>query len=173
MPDEIMRIYVACLASCNAGILHGVWIDLNGKDGDEVREEVDAMLKASPSPDAKEWAIHDYDGFGGYKVHEFADFDDLCELAEAVEEHGPAVFAWLNNGNDWDERRFQNEYLGEWKSLQDYAENFIEDTGMLEDVPDTITQYFDYKAFARDMEDNGEVWTADAPGGGVYVFSNH
>lgn len=44
------RIYVADLAAYNAGILHGVWIDLDGKDEDEIQSEIDAMLRASPEP---------------------------------------------------------------------------------------------------------------------------
>lgn len=43
------RIYVACLASYNAGLLHGRWIDLDG-DADEVHAEIAAMLRESPYP---------------------------------------------------------------------------------------------------------------------------
>ncbi|MGF6599815.1 antirestriction protein [Paraburkholderia sp. GAS448] len=44
------RIYVACLASYNSGILHGEWIDTEGKDADDIQDEVNAMLRASPCP---------------------------------------------------------------------------------------------------------------------------
>ena len=44
------RIYVADLAAYNAGILHGVWVELDGKDEDEIQSEIDAMLRASPEP---------------------------------------------------------------------------------------------------------------------------
>ena len=47
------RIYVACLASYNAGKLYGRWIDAN-QDADDIQSEVDAMLAASPAPDAEE-----------------------------------------------------------------------------------------------------------------------
>ena len=42
------RIYVACLASYNAGKLHGEWIDCD--DIDTMQEAVAAMLRASPEP---------------------------------------------------------------------------------------------------------------------------
>ena len=55
-PDPI-RIYVACLASYNNGILHGRWIDVT--DEDAIWSEVQAMLKASPLDEiCEEWAIH-------------------------------------------------------------------------------------------------------------------
>ena len=44
-----MRIYVACLASYNAGILHGRWIDADSSV-DVMQEQVDAMLRESPEP---------------------------------------------------------------------------------------------------------------------------
>lgn len=45
-----LRIYVACLASYNNGVLHGAWIDVDGKDEGDIQEEVAAMLRASPYP---------------------------------------------------------------------------------------------------------------------------
>lgn len=43
------RIYVACLASYNNGILHGEWIDATS-DSDEMQEEVNRILRTSPEP---------------------------------------------------------------------------------------------------------------------------
>lgn len=47
------RIYVACLASYNAGVLHGRWIDLDDKEADEVNAEIAAMLRESPCPNVE------------------------------------------------------------------------------------------------------------------------
>lgn len=44
------RIYVASLADYNNGRLHGEWIDLDGKDADDVQGEIAAMLRASKYP---------------------------------------------------------------------------------------------------------------------------
>lgn len=44
-----MRIYVACLASYNNGVLHGRWIDAQS-DADAMQEEVSAMLRESKFP---------------------------------------------------------------------------------------------------------------------------
>jgi len=54
--DELMteaetttpRVYVACLASYNAGTLHGTWIDAT--DADTMRDAIAAMLRQSPYP---------------------------------------------------------------------------------------------------------------------------
>ncbi len=65
-----IRIYVACLASYNNGILFGQWIDAT-QELDDLYAELRAMLKASPIPDAEEWAIHDYEGFEGLRLSEY------------------------------------------------------------------------------------------------------
>lgn len=66
MSNEI-RIYVADLAAYNAGYLHGVWIDACD-DVSDIREQIKAMLAASPVEDSEEHAIHDDEGFGGYAL---------------------------------------------------------------------------------------------------------
>lgn len=44
-----LRIYVACLASYNNGVLHGRWIDASA-DVEEMQEEVNAILRESKFP---------------------------------------------------------------------------------------------------------------------------
>lgn len=107
------RIYVACLASYNAGRLHGAWIDCDGKGADELADEVNAMLRESPFPNvtvpcpedhgpdnpallcdscdgegrvpsAEEYAIHDHEGFGAL-IEEYTSFTEVAEIVEALE----------------------------------------------------------------------------------------
>lgn len=47
---DACRIYVADLAAYNAGRLHGVWIDLEGKEESDVWQEINDMLAKSPCP---------------------------------------------------------------------------------------------------------------------------
>jgi len=42
-------------------------------------------------------------------------------------------------------------------SALEYAEQFIEDTGMLDSMPENLRYYFDVQAFARDMKLNGDI----------------
>ena len=46
------RIYVACLASYNAGILHGRWIDASD-DVADMKADISAMLRESPCPNVE------------------------------------------------------------------------------------------------------------------------
>lgn len=163
------RIYVACLASYNAGILHGEWIDAT--DADEIREAIQAMLSESREPSAEEWAIHDYEGFHGLRISEFEDIDRVGELGTLIQEHGAAFAAYADNvGTDHaTEESFQDAYCGEWDSEQAYAENLFDEL-YAHDVPDHIAPYIDYEAFARDLFINDYLSVESESG--VYVFHN-
>ena len=42
-------------------------------------------------------------------------------------------------------------YAGQYESPEDYAYEWIDDTGVLSSAPEHLRMYFDYEAFARDL----------------------
>jgi len=167
--NDTPRIYVACLASYNAGHLHGEWIDAT--DADVIHEGIAEMLEASPEPGAEEWAIHDYEGFGPIKIDENEDLDDLAELGAAIEEHGEAYAAYADNVGveHATEEGFQDAYCGEYDSERAYAEELFDEC-YAHEIPETLRCYIDYEAFARDLF-MGDYFSVEADSG-VYVFRN-
>jgi antirestriction protein len=89
------RIYVACLASYNDGILHGAWIRAD-QPVDGIIADAQAMLDSSPVPFAEEWAIHDYEGFGALRLSEWESFIRVSNTALGIIEYGGAFSAWLS-----------------------------------------------------------------------------
>ncbi|MGE0184057.1 MAG: antirestriction protein ArdA [Parvularculaceae bacterium] len=149
------RIYVACLAAYNNGCLHGRWIDATTPEA--IMEKVRAMLAASPVPQAEEWAIHDYEGFEGARISEYASFETVCALAAFIGEHG-ALGAELYShfGDDLEEARAAfDDYAGEFNAAADFAEDIVRESGTL--IPKTLEFYIDWEALARDMEMSGEI----------------
>jgi antirestriction protein len=162
---ETPRIYVACLAAYNNGKLHGEWIDAD-QSAEEIQEEINEMLKASPEPAAEEWAIMDYD-MEGLDLGENPDLNDLVEKAELLAEHGEAYAAFYNNncGDD-----FEEAYCGRYDSMKEYAEELADSMG-----DETKAAYFDYggiEGFTHELEHGGDYWTASASPYGVHVFQN-
>jgi len=174
------RIYVACLACYNAGRMVGRWIDAEQDAGAIEAERAAMMDPVTGEHDPcclphEETAIHDFEGFEGIRLGESESLADVAKLAELLEEHGAAFGAWYDNetrdlADDLGEE-FQEQFRGEWRSLEEYAEDWLEQTGGLADVPESLRYYFDFAAFGRDLETNGDVWTVDG-GAGVYVFEN-
>ena len=173
------RIYVASLSDYNAGRLHGDWLDATG-DLDALMEGVKGMLARSPAPGAEEWAIHDYDGFGGLRLSEFEPLSLVTAVASGIREYGGAFAAWADVVEKDPERlkEFEEGYQGTWDSLAAYAEDFLDDLGVesqLEAVtPEWLQPYvtIDYEAFGSDMELSGDIVTSRAEQGGIYVFWN-
>lgn len=55
-------------------------------------------------------------------------------------------------------------YMNEEQAIEDYAHGYVEDTGMLSEVPENVRMYFDYSAFARDMRLSGDIVAYDCMG---------
>lgn len=173
--DESPRIYVASLADYNAGRLHGCWIDAN-QPADVIREEIALMLSESKELIAEDWAIHDYEYFGDLQLSEFEGIDQVAEAAFQIAEHGPifaSLLSYVGGTSCLDEalRYMEEAYCGEYNSLTDYAEQFIDDcyADSLKGLPEFIRYHIDYEGIGRDMELGGDVFTLDCEGM-VHVF---
>lgn len=178
------RIYVASLSDYNAGRPHGVWIDATD-DVADICQQVRTMLASSPERGADEYAIHDYEGFYGIRIEEYDSLDKVHAIASVLEHHPEpdAVAAWLandpsvvdvNNADPYDlASAFDDAYRGNWHSVDDYAWDYVDGTGLLDTADELVTRYFDASAFARDLVLGGDIWTAPANGGGIYIFDNN
>lgn len=177
------RIYVASLSDYNAGILHGRWIDAV-TDIDDMQEEISEMLRSSPTmisygEPAEEWAIHDFEGFGEHRLSEYESLASIAILADGIDRHGLAFAAWVDHiGEIGDDTvaDFEDRYMGQWESLQAYAEHMLEELGADEVMASTsqwLRPYLtlDVAGFSRDLEISGDVITAEADDGGVWVWS--
>jgi len=162
------RIYVACLAAYNNGVLHGAWIEV-GDDSDAVWSEIRAMLAASPVPMAEEFAIHDYEGFGGVEIAEYAAIARVVEIAAFLRERGELgalVIAELGGDLDAAGAALDDQYYGVFASLADCFQEMTEESTV---IPENLRLYIDYEAMARDARLNGEVFTVEV-GDQVHVF---
>ena len=107
-----------------------------------------AAVAASPEPEAEEWAIHDYEGFEGASLSEYASFETVCELADFIEEHGE---------------------LGA-KLLSHFGDDLAEARAAFEDYAESLRYYIDWQALARDMALNGEIMAFQTGFDEVHVF---
>lgn len=65
----------------------------------------------------------------------------------------------------------EENYYGCYRSLSDYAEEFIRDTTA--DIPKHLEFYIDYEKMVRDWEYSGDIFTIKLGFEEVHVFSNH
>ena len=81
---------------------------------------------------------------------------------------GARVFDYC--GQDLDEARemMEEQYLGEYESLEDYAREYVDGCWNL---PDYVEAYFDYERFGRDLELGGDVTTLEISCREIHIFS--
>lgn len=168
--ESEIRIYVACLAAYNSGILHGQWIDVT-QGVDHIWSETKAMLKASPIRDAEEHAIHDYEGFESANISEYDSFKTVAEIAAFIEEHGALGGKVLEYYRDLESARtaLRNHYAGEYKTVADFAEEITEETS---EIPESLRFYIDYDRMARDLEIS-DILTLETGFEEIHIFWCH
>jgi antirestriction protein len=178
-PQPSPAIYVASLADYNNGVLHGAWIDA-AREPSDIQADIDAMLAQSREPNAEEFAIFDYDQFGPCRIHENDPIDLVARIALGIKEHGYAFAAWaeVNEGTPDRFDDFSEAYLGHYDSVQDYAEQLVDDLGYtaeLANLPESLRRYlrFDTEALAQDMEQGGDIYPVGNPDGGVWIFQGN
>ncbi len=162
-----IRIYVACLASHNNGILHGAWIDAD-QDRDEIRAGITDMLKASPVKSAEEFAIYDYEGFEGAPISEYQSIESVAEMAGFIAEHGALGGKLIEYFGDLDEAKeaMEDHYAGQYQSVAEFAQELTEETT---EIPENLQYYIDYKRMARDLEIN-DIITIETGFEQVHIF---
>lgn len=147
------KIYVASLAAYNAGALHGEWIEPTD-DVDEMWLEIEAMLKSSPVP-GEEWAVHDYEDFPN--LGEYPSLAELAQWAGLLDEFDHdinIVFAARECWNAFEDvsAAVHERFAGAYDSAEEWAEEYLMDTGTLAGVPESLRNYIDFKAWARDQD---------------------
>ena len=129
------KIYVACLASYNAGCLSGKWITPADTE-EKLQAQIDAILKASPEPDAEEWAIHDYNNFPN--LGEYPSVENIIKVVEAQKKHGVnQINAFLEGHSIEDLEHFEDSYSGEFDNFREYSDQLFDEL-YLHDVPEHI-----------------------------------
>lgn len=130
---------------------------------DEYREKAESHCNAYGQP-VEEFEIQFIDG-------------DNCELFRAIGVNQANLELWFEHFEDMDdEESVRAIYLAGYECLaaedildrlddvilfegtiNEYAEDYIESTGLLNEVPESLRYYIDIDAFARDLRIGGDV----------------
>jgi antirestriction protein len=168
--DGAIRVYVACLAAYNNGILHGRWIDAT--QGEEhIRDGIKAMLAQSPIMFAEEYAIHDYEGFEGVGISEYACIASVAEIAAFIDEYGTVAAKLMEHFADLEEAKatMRDHYAGVYSSVADFAQELTEETTQ---IPESLQYYIDWERMARDLEIN-DILALETGFEEVHIFWRH
>lgn len=161
------KIYIACLAAYNAGYLHGQWVDAN-QPVEALLEAVREVLNTSPIEDSEEWAIHDFEDFGGYELRESSSLEEVSQVADFLIDNGEIAAVLLGYFQNLDEAaQLLEEYCGIYENVRDFAEEIVQECY---EIPDYLQMYIDYDAFGRDLFISDYLAITSDRGGDIYVF---
>lgn len=157
----MLRIYLTNLGKYNEGMLIGEWVDLPVSE-----EELEKVFKRiGVNDEYEEYFITDYESdIDGVKVGEYENIDDLNELAEALEdldsEEENVLSVMLEDGCTFEEalkKIKDRDYMVYYNcdSMEDVAYQVVEESGLLDGVPEKVARYFNYEAYGRDLEIEG------------------
>ena len=147
----------------------GQWITLPMEPAEleEVLENIAALMEDNDP----EWAIHDYEWLCDIEPGELDEYDsieywnELCleidELQEwEAEEIAAAIEAFDYSFTEAMEKQQRGSFsFFPGSTLEDVAEEYINELYLTKDTPAIFTRYFDYEAFARDLGYDGYVET--------------
>lgn len=175
-PDAIHEEIRAML---RASKYPNVMVDCPDCEGDQVHTNTEGEETpcatcngAGKVPSAEEWAIHDYEDFGGMKISEFESIDRVSELAKGLEEHGEAFALYIANfDQDGTEETFQDVYQGSAQSEEEYAEQLYSDMYGRDVTEGPLWNYIDWERVAHDLGYDGYHFER-GEGGDVHVFRN-
>lgn len=156
----MLKIYLTNLGKYNEGELLGEWVDLPA-----TQEELEKVFqRIGINEEYEEYFITDYEtDISGIEIGEYSNLEELNELAETLEEldenDTEIVEAMLSEGyslEDAIDKKDDCMVYSDCNDMEDVAREYIEETGLLNDIPENLQSYFDYEAFGRDMSYEGQ-----------------
>lgn len=151
-----MKIYLTNLGKYNEGELVGEWVELPA-----AQEELEKVFeRIGINEEYEEYFITDYE-CDLYEVGEYENIDKLNDIAERIkelDEEGSKVVKALIQKLDYTldeaiDKVNSGDYMiyNDCENMTDVAYQVVEECGYLENVPDNVARYFDYKSFGREL----------------------
>lgn len=181
----MMNIALTNLGKYNEGVLDFVWLALPAtkeeiaKAFDKIEVSHDDVHYYSNGlgqvanndyyGEYEEWFITDYE-CDYLRIGEYDNLEELNEIAETVEDLDDTeqiiVKALLDEGYSLEDALDKKDdcYLySSCDNMTDVAYQYIEETGILDQIPEHLQSYFDYEAYGRDLSFEGH-WVETSEG---------
>lgn len=155
-----INIFITNLGKYNEGELIGKWVEL--PIDDDALEDV--LKEIGINEEYEEYFITDSEtNIAGLDIGEYDSIEDLNDIAERIEslddDEIEIIDAFLQEGYDF-EYAIDNMddviVYPDCSDMTDVAYEYVDQTGLLDSIPDHLQSYFDYESFGRDMGYEGQ-----------------
>ena len=159
---ESPEVYVGTYHKYNCGSIKGKWVKLEGHDETTFYEEIKALHKDEDDP---EFMFQDFQDFPKAFYGESGLDDRIWEWLRLREHDRELWSAALEYDSSVEFKDAQDQFMGSADSIEDWAWEYLEETGQFSVVPEFFKTYFDLDAYVRDLkiemnivEHNGKTW---------------
>jgi len=166
MSTTTPAIYVGTYHKYNCGSLFGKWLNLT--EFDDLDDFYTACQTLHADEQDPEFMFQDWEGIPNQFASESSvnwAFIDGFKRAER-EGREAAWVVWADYTGECDYDAFEEAYCGEASSEEEYAQEMVENNGLIDEMPELLRGYFDFEAYARDLFNSGYVFLDG------YVFIN-
>ena len=151
-----MRVYVGTYKKYNEGSLFGKWMGIADYEDRDAFHEACVDLHADEAD--PEFMFQDWEDIPDALISECRINEDLWDYLAFDDGHeGAAKAAYVYLKGEWSEPGFRDAFYGEFESWEALAENWLEETGELNEIPERLRYYFDYESYARDLRVSGDM----------------
>lgn len=151
---NILNIFITNLRAYNEGELLGEWVELPLDE-----EALEEVINRISNDGEDELFITDYESDLGIKVDEYESIYELNDMVQEIEDGDTDIIAAILEAVDSNIQRAIDEadryrLMTECETLEDYARELVDD-GCYGSIPDSIINYIDFEALARDLSCDG------------------
>ena len=152
----------------NNGSIKGAWLNLTEFEDKDAFTK--ACFKLHADEHDPELMFQDYENFPECFYYESSTPDALWEWLEHDEDDRELISIYLENINPTtDFQLIIDRFYGCYINWDTFVSEYVLNSAILRDVPDTVAQYFDYKAYGRDLRH--DFYVAETAWDKTYVWS--
>ena len=150
-----VKIYVGTYAKYNNGSIFGEWLNLG--DCDNLEDFYNKCKAIHADEEDAEFMFQDYETPDIFKnlISESHIAKDIFEIAEMLEGKDIDMLeAYFSLGHDMTEGNIQDaeeKFFGEFNDYEELGEEYADQTGLLNEMPENLKYYFDFEKFGRDL----------------------
>lgn len=148
---EAPSLYVGTYAKYNAGSIAGEWVNLT--DFSDYEDFISYCRDIHSDEQDAELMFQDYENIPSAMYDECGitedEFNSIIEMYNHPDRE--AAFTYYDYFGEWDLRKFEDRFCGEWDTELDYAYHIVDECYNLDKELGSLAYYFDYDKFSRDL----------------------
>jgi antirestriction protein len=150
------KVYVGTYRKYNEGSLKGDWLDLN--DYSSKDEFIEACRELHEDEDDPELMFQDWEDIPANFIGESTIDEKVWDWLQLSNRDKETVSIYLDEiDRDAPVQDALECYEGEFDSEEDWAADFWDHTGMLNELPEFARNYINYEQIARDARLGGDI----------------